>query len=410
MGRSTGARKEGRKACARKEVLVFSGLGRNHQTVDNVDLGLVLTAQTEVEIVRRSSKRPRTATSSQDPSAQLYTTVQSLQESGEWSEDLYQAQTCLGWMYWNNGDWNGAKSNLPTQLPPTGSEKSEPLAGWTYISMIKSVFIRGSSEEALGSNMDVGRFYESALPTFAELPSFVTGTVEYRRWMERLLTRICLLLHKRSRSKFNLNQASLDVEPLLLPFRAWAKFWDDMPGHGLVPSAEFGVDSKSHKREVWKDYYYLLSRILQSGHPPSPQDNASRLDLTNSRIRQSAELRKVEMTYETLLLKEVSFPQASEVNYEVDEWVDMAMSNWSIICGPTWHDDELGQGGQESVSRNVLDVCPTHLTVELSRSSSNSYHRSCIALLRGPFTPHLCCDTCSLFMHLLPNSTSPLEL
>jgi hypothetical protein len=35
------------------------------------------------------------------------------------------------------------------------------------------------------------------------------------------------------------------------------------------------------------------------------------------------------------------------------------ISNWEVLCGPEWQDSDLGEGGQNAVSRNVLDVSST---------------------------------------------------
>jgi len=71
---------------------------------------------------------------------------------------------------------------------------------------------------------------------------------------------------------------------------------------------------------------------------------------------QRAELKRVETTYEGLMLEEIRFPKADEVDEEVEEWVEQVMRNWRVFCGPTWYDEELGEGGQEAAGRNVLDV------------------------------------------------------
>lgn len=64
----------------------------------------------------------------------------------------------------------------------------------------------------------------------------------------------------------------------------------------------------------------------------------------------------METIYENLLIKETKFPKASETNHEVESWVDSVMDNWRLLCGPTWSDEDLGEGGKEGVARGVLDV------------------------------------------------------
>lgn len=75
-----------------------------------------------------------------------------------------------------------------------------------------------------------------------------------------------------------------------------------------------------------------------------------------ARQTQRAELKRVEANYETILLRETSFPKANETNQEVKDWVEMVLSNWRTMCGPSWTDAELGDGGKLAVGRNTLDV------------------------------------------------------
>jgi hypothetical protein len=61
-------------------------------------------------------------------------------------EDIFQAQVCLGWLYWLIGEETSSLSTLPTNLPrkvSPATEKDSSLSGWTYVCMIKSVCIRG---------------------------------------------------------------------------------------------------------------------------------------------------------------------------------------------------------------------------------------------------------------------------
>jgi hypothetical protein len=53
------------------------------------------------------------------------------------------------------------------------------------------------------------------------------------------------------------------------------------------------------------------------------------------------------------------FPTASSQDSQVEEWVEQVISNWQVLCGPEWQDSDLGEGGQNAVGRNVLEVSPT---------------------------------------------------
>ena len=116
------------------------------------------------------------------------------------------------------------------------------------------------------------------------------------------------------------------------------------------------------RRHVWKAYHKTLSNILQGGLPyPLPGASAEgspspSVENFHARLQQRAELQHVQNTYESLMLEEVKFPKADEVNEEIEEWVESVVGNWRVLCGSTWQDDDLGEGGREGVSRSVLEV------------------------------------------------------
>lgn len=69
-----------------------------------------------------------------------------------------------------------------------------------------------------------------------------------------------------------------------------------------------------------------------------------------------SEMRRVEAICENNILRDVKFPTANSGSEEVEEWVEQVIMNWEVLCGPHWRDDDLGEGGQSSYGRNVLDV------------------------------------------------------
>lgn len=174
-------------------------------------------------------------------------------------------------------------------------------------------------------------------------------------WTERLLVRQCQL------SDLSTNSNNVDATNALQAYRFWAKYWDIIGKN----SASEGMGRP--RRSAWKAYYDTLSTILQKDIPyPAEHVAAGSSNLTpsekpapqsaSSRLQQLAELKRVETIYEGLLLRETKFPKASESNQETESWTDAAMSNWWVLCGPTWTDSDLGEGGKEAVGRGVLDV------------------------------------------------------
>lgn len=203
---------------------------------------------------------------------------------------------------------------------------------------------------------------KEALETFSSilplLPSINASSLsaEQRLWTERLLARFCILS-----SQIIVYSGASQTSPAtdLMAFRAWATFWEGRPSQGTTEIDGPRVEPGILRRHIWKAYYDILSTIFQRGlryEPPSTaMDEKSGQSVTTGML-QIAELKRVETTYEGLMLQEIRFPKADEVNVEVEEWVEQVMRNWRVLCGPTWNDEELGEGGHEAASRNVLDV------------------------------------------------------
>jgi hypothetical protein len=172
-------------------------------------------------------------------------------------------------------------------------------------------------------------------------------------WTENLLVRLCQLSDQSTSTGGHISPTEA-----LRTYRYWAKF-----GDATVKSGGSDVSTAAqHRRLAWKAYYDTLSTILRHGlayEPESPPLATEKTPLHSQaslRLRQRAELKRVETVYEGLLIKETQFPKASEINHEVEAWVDSVMDNWRLLCGPTWTDSDLGEGGKEGIARSVLDV------------------------------------------------------
>jgi hypothetical protein len=135
------------------------------------------------------------------------------------------------------------------------------------------------------------------------------------------------------------------------------RLWASHPAvkQGVSTNNASNVDgfNPAPRASVWTAYYKLLTAVLQNGVTyTGPNDGPDRPQL-------SSELRRVETIYERNLLSEVMFPTASSQNSQVEEWVEQVISNWQVLCGPEWQDSDLGEGGQNAVGRNVLEVILT---------------------------------------------------
>ena len=112
----------------------------------------------------------------------------------------------------------------------------------------------------------------------------------------------------------------------------------------MLPKAD---DKQSSYMRTWGCYYDTLSVLLQ---------RQTMEHVFDSKLQQGVELKKVEATYESILLQEVQFPRADQASSLIESWVDQVMANWRVMCGHTWQDDDLGEGGKASLGRGVLSV------------------------------------------------------
>jgi hypothetical protein len=237
---------------------------------------------------------------------------------------------------------------------------------------LKASYIKAASFSRTGSNAKAIESLESTMPILNATAKSDSGGVELRTWTEQLLTLSCILFGRAVRYE----PSGRLVTEALSAFRLWASFWDHQsssPPGGHAPNSMF------LRRHVWKEYYATLSTVLQHDMPYPIMSMTSAYPDHSTRLRQRAELRRIETKYEGLLLKEVQFPKAEESSEEVEEWVDLVMENWAVLCGSGWQDAELGKGGRESVSRDVLNI--------LYSAAKKTFHST--SVLRHLFTVHL---------------------
>ena len=211
-------------------------------------------------------------------------------------------------------------------------------------------------EEALHS-------YESMLSYLSDAQTTNGQPPEYRLWSERLLARHCMLVDRYTnvhcRTPYHLlaNGRSLEPTSILKPYRAWANFWDENNPRMVGQLSSIDVGNGSLRTRIWKGYYDAISTLVQQ---------QTLVPVFESKPHQIQELKKVEATYESFLLKEVRFPKADQATPEIEGWVDQVMANWQALLGPDCKEDDLGSGGKAALGRGVLDVsqilkfCPYH--------------------------------------------------
>ncbi|TKA67843.1 hypothetical protein B0A55_09127 [Friedmanniomyces simplex] len=354
-----------------------------------------LVARIEAQIAS-ASHRPTSASSAGMSSIHgLSDAIPRLQEavvSGKSApEDAYVASACLAEIHWLQEDAGAALRVLPQQDVSTAASGGQTAAlGWLEVCAAKVAFIRAAALDAQGQDAEVQDIYRAAT---TQAPG--SRTPELRRWTERLLARACMSDHRRT-----LQPTLVTLTEALVSFRAWTSFWQRAPppasGSGIVPTR---IDIP--RRQVWKAYYDLLSVILshdllynssttaRSDLLLVPQRAIPDQQYTDAKTRQRAELKRVETTYESLLLNETQFPKATQTNAEVELWVEQAVSNWTILSSADWTDQELGEGGKAALGRGMLDI--------LYRAATKTFHST--AILRQLFTVHAALDEFDLAMY-----------
>ena len=340
-----------------------------------------MVAESEHAVIQASQNVNPTSANSDKPSlASLIAPLsEAIKVEKSSAEDKFQARVCLGWIYWLGGKPELACSNLPksieqdfAQLDGTGQDT----AAWTKVCALKASYIKGTSLVKTTAAADALQTFESALPILSSVTSkSLDGSSEQRTWTELLLTQLCLL----SSSAIKTKLSSLVESETLSAFRAWGNFWERQRGQASLSIGGYAVNSDIARRQVWKEYYVILTTILQQGLPYPTTSMATAYTDASTRLLQRAELQRIESKYEELLLQEVQFPMADETNEEVEEWAELVVQNWRVFCGSEWQEYDSDQNGREAISRRVLDI--------LYRAATKTFHST--SILRHLFTVHL---------------------
>lgn len=366
-----------------------------HETEFGISIGFTLTARSEAQIAS-ASHRPTSASSSATSSIHglgelIPKLTTAIEDEKRFPEDACAARVCLAEIYWLQEDAEKAVQALEHGESASKEQGSTSVAlGWMEVCDVKSRLIRIAALESSGKDDEARKLYLAAC-----LQAPGSRTLELRRWTERLLAKACM-----SMSRNITNPTTGSLSECLQCFHAWSDFWQRAPStRSPSPNSFSYLDIP--RRQVWKAHYELLSIILQynlihnsASNSASnlfvlPYDDMSDEQYNTSRRKQRAELRRVESIYESLLLDETQFPKASQTNTEVEEWVQQVMANWKMFSSSSWTDAELGEGGQEAVSRGVLDI--------LYRAATKTFHST--AILRHLFAVHAALGEFDLAMH-----------
>ncbi|KAK3380187.1 hypothetical protein B0T24DRAFT_547706 [Lasiosphaeria ovina] len=340
---------------------------------------LALTALAERVITKAGKKtgeRPSTAsdTAGLGISNHLPDLLGGIETEDEFPQDRFQAKVCVGWAHWVLKDYALALSRLPRNFDKEYPlyDGLDALSEWTMVCALKSSYLRANCLARGGQRDKALEAFESALPSLAGVWTTKPARQQLRYWAELFLTEYCMLAGQAIRDK----EKSLSTSNCLASFRTWSRYWAGNKGGPLLGG--HGFRGSVPRRQVWSEYYFALSEILRqdlpfpTGHSPPNNEFSARNQLR-------AELKKVETIYQGLLFTETRFPRADEQRAEVEEFVHLIMSNWVILNGRGWKEQDLGAGGRESLSHGVLDT--------LYGAATKTYHST--AVLRHLFTVHL---------------------
>ncbi|KAK4043227.1 hypothetical protein C8A01DRAFT_32716 [Parachaetomium inaequale] len=300
-------------------------------------------------------------------------------------EDRFQARVCAGWLLWVLREYPAALARLPRTLhdnnDPSSSWSADGLPGtttseWTKVCGLKAVYLRANCLARDGQREGALDAFEAALPALGAVWS--AGPAEARQqtryWAELFLTEYCMLAAQALREGVR----SLREPDCLGCFRTWARYWAAGKG-GPLPGGH-GFRGSVPRRQVWGEYYFALSEVLQGDLPfPTGYSTVGNGGENSARCRLRAELKKVETIYQGLLYSETRFPKADEERVEVEEFVRRMMQNWEILNGRGWKEHEMGAGGRDSLCHGTLD--------SLYGAAAKTYHST--AVLRHLFTVHL---------------------
>lgn len=239
---------------------------------------------------------------------------------------------------------------------------------YTLLCMLKSVYMKTSYRNQEGDVSGSLTIFNSVLPLMHDYESNLLSQPQLLLWSERLLAHIAFIAS--DGLDVTLPGSDMRIETSLQAFRHWAVISAQSKE---TAGDKFGIARPVRRKiEVWKAYYYFLSQLVQHGvddHAPGEKHN---------RLHQAAELRRVESSYENELLHVTRFPRANESNRIMEDWVEQVIRNWQVLCGKSWPDAELGEGGRNAIGRNVLDI--------LFRAAMKTFHSTLI--LRRLFQVH----------------------
>ncbi|KAL4788060.1 hypothetical protein BJX76DRAFT_353614 [Aspergillus varians] len=321
-------------------------------------------ARAELQIITHShitSSAARPSSSSSNLPELIPSLLSTIDKADGSKHEIFQAQVCLGWVHHTLNEPGLAAARLPKDFKDeldSLTAGGEELSPWTRVCFAKGCYIKGAAQHSVSGPQDALQTFNSLAPWLGST-SLGSSSNQFLYWSEKILTEGASIAGDQV-CKDICKAGDELVSSSLRLFRAWSSHPAVKPG---TPSHGPQTESSSKpisKYSIWKSYYDVLSAVLVHGLLyTSPADGPERPQLAN-------ELRRVEAICEANLLHDVAFPTANSGDKSVEAWVEQVIQNWRILCGPQWHDEELGEGGQHALGENVLDI--------LYRAATRTYH------------------------------------
>ncbi|GIJ85540.1 hypothetical protein Asppvi_004399 [Aspergillus pseudoviridinutans] len=311
-------------------------------------------ATAESRIAQYNQQRPSTAQSSSSSSSSLPELIPPLLstiENGDGSpEEIFQAQVCLGWLHWSLSEPGLAAAHLPRDFGEVADKLGENISPWTEVCLVKGCYMKGAAQAMVSEPHDALKILETLTPWLSSHSASLSSKCsQFLHWSEKLLGKAASIASEEAVKRTPSGDSELIKTALQL-----CRLWSAHPYVKQRSSAQAvhpeGPSEPAAKSATWKSYYDLLTAILQNGLlyvPPTSGPDRPQL---------ASEIRRVEAIYETNFLREVKFPMANSRNEQIEDWVEQVIRNWQELCGPNWTDEDLGDGGQNAVGRNVLDI------------------------------------------------------
>lgn len=337
--------------------------GRRYQCISLTRrAGLIQTATLEHEVVNTKVADLSRSTTAGEQSPTLFKRVadveKSIEDNTSVEGEVIQARAAVLWAHWV----------APEQNDPPDSvlwSKSSPIthaSPWTNICIVKSAYIKGAILRRRGQPAEAAAASQLATAWIESNQSTVAGNAQLAYWVEQLLSEVAVeKCHAIPKGKSDPVTTSC--------FRGWSLLASK--GKEISPRLYGNPGPHRSRLSVWRIYYNYLSDALQSL-------SRSDRDMVNDQPDLVTELRRVETAYENELLRNTQFPKADDSNDTIEQWVEQVIRNWEVICGSSWAERDIGEGGRNSYTRTVLDI--------LYRAAMKTFHSTLI--LRRLFQVH----------------------